>query len=171
MKMLGVFVLCVCAMMDLTPAADLPEAKDENDQTASSALVKRTVFRSRYRNRYFYYIHTPLTWAEAERNCQSMGGNLASVHDTHEYHGIQRVIMAASHDYKETWIGGSNGQEERFWLWSDGTLFHYTNWCPGKPVYGQGEQHCVLMNHSAQKCWGNLQCHYRHPSVCAKKVY
>uniref|UniRef100_A0A7N8XYY6 Type-2 ice-structuring protein-like n=1 Tax=Mastacembelus armatus TaxID=205130 RepID=A0A7N8XYY6_9TELE len=170
MKMLGVFVLCVCAMMDLTPAADLPEAKDENDQTARSHLVKRFMFWSRYRNRLFHYIPRPLTWAEAERNCQSMGGNLASVHNIWEYHEIQKVIMTASHDYKQTWIGGSNAQQNNVWLWSDGTVFHYSNWCPGEPSNFRRQQHCLQMNYSAQKCWDDLECYGHRPSVCAKKV-
>lgn len=46
-----------------------------------------------------------------KKNCLVMGANLASVHSSTEYHGIQHLIVTASHDYQETWIGGSDAQE------------------------------------------------------------
>ncbi|KAI3376045.1 hypothetical protein L3Q82_016574, partial [Scortum barcoo] len=68
-----------------------------------------------------------MTWAKAEKNCQSMGGNLASIHNIIlEYHEIQRLVMSSSYEYKEAWIGGSDAQEENTWFWSDGKPFHYS---------------------------------------------
>lgn len=37
-----------------------------------------------------------------------MGGNLASVHSTDEYHGIQRLIWRITNAYPHTWLGGSD---------------------------------------------------------------
>lgn len=34
-----------------------------------------------------------------------MGGHLASVHSSSEYHHIQK--LTSDHDYMETWIGGT----------------------------------------------------------------
>ncbi|XP_061566483.1 ladderlectin-like [Cololabis saira] len=123
---------------------------------------------SAYKDRCFRYIPTRLTWAQAELNCRSMKGTLASVHNIYEYHKIQRIITAACHGYPTTWIGGSDAQQEKLWLWSDGSSFHYSNWCRGEPN-NSGQQHCLQINHSASKCWDDAQCWYKRPSVCARK--
>ncbi|KAI3376049.1 hypothetical protein L3Q82_016580 [Scortum barcoo] len=93
-----------------------------------------------------------MTWAKAEKNCQSMGGNLASIHNILEYHEIQRLVMSSSYEYKEAWIGGSDAQEENTWFWSDGKPFHYSNWCSG------------------EKCWDDFYCNANKPSICVKTV-
>uniref|UniRef100_A0A3Q2DBB6 Ladderlectin-like n=1 Tax=Cyprinodon variegatus TaxID=28743 RepID=A0A3Q2DBB6_CYPVA len=100
------------AMIALTNALD---AQLDDYKTAKSDLVKRSARCSRgwtpLNGRCFRYIPRPMSWAKAERNCVSMRGNLASVHDIEEYHEIQRLIMTSSHEYKETWIGGTDAQE------------------------------------------------------------
>uniref|UniRef100_A0A8C9ZD13 Ladderlectin-like n=1 Tax=Sander lucioperca TaxID=283035 RepID=A0A8C9ZD13_SANLU len=175
MKTLTVFAL-VCVMTALTGAAAVPEEKADKDQTADVNLVKRWARRgcywgwSRFNGRCFRYVPRPMTWAQAEKNCESLGGNLASVRNIMEYHNLQRLIMTNSHAYKETWIGGTDAQEERQWFWSDGTPFHYSNWCRGEPNNHGGRQNCLQMNFGAHKCWDDLQCYSQRPSVCAKKT-
>ncbi|XP_035809002.2 ladderlectin-like [Amphiprion ocellaris] len=173
MKTLSVCLL-LCVVTTLTRAAAVPEAAAKNDQVAKSHLFKRSASCSggwsEFNGRCFRYVPRPMTWAKAEKNCQAFGGNLASVHDITEYHELQRLIMTASYEYKETWIGGSDAQQENVFLWSDGRPFHYTNWCPGEPNNGRTTQHCVQMNFGDTKCWDDLQCSYRRPSVCAKKI-
>ncbi|XP_008401454.2 galactose-specific lectin nattectin-like [Poecilia reticulata] len=142
---------------------------------AKSDLVKRSTDCPRawtgFNGRCFRYIPKPMSWARAEKNCHSMKANLASVHDMEEYHEIQRLIMTASHEYKETWIGGTDAQEENHWFWIDGTPFLYTNWCPGEPNnHRRQKQDCLHMNHGGQKCWDDFQCYLQRPSVCAKKA-
>ncbi|KAM4536909.1 ladderlectin-like [Odontesthes bonariensis] len=117
--------------------------------------------------RLFIYISTPMTWAQAERNCISLGGNLASVHSAQEYHGIQRLILRATSAFKETWIGGSDAEEEGVWLWANGSSFKYTHWCKGEPNNAGKGQHCLKMNHSDSKCWDDYGCDTRLPSVCS----
>ncbi|XP_031174473.1 ladderlectin-like isoform X7 [Sander lucioperca] len=163
MKTLTVFAL-VCVMTALTGAA------------ADVNLVKRWARGgcyggwSRFNDRCFFYDPRPMTWAKAEKNCESLGGNLASVRNIMEYHELQRLIMTNSHEYKETWIGGTDAQEERQWFWSDGTPFHYSNWCRGEPNNHGGRQNCLQINHGAHKCWDDYQCNFQKPSVCAKKT-
>ncbi|XP_030608894.1 ladderlectin-like [Archocentrus centrarchus] len=147
--------------------------KAESNERAKTHLVKRS-YRCggwfEFNRRCFYYIAKPMSWARAEKNCMSLGGHLASVHNFMEYHELQRVILTGSHEYKETWIGGSDAQEENHWIWSDGSTFHYTNWCPGEPNNGGGHQHCLQMNHGGGKCWDDLECRGQRPSICAKKM-
>ncbi|XP_044196783.1 type-2 ice-structuring protein-like isoform X1 [Thunnus albacares] len=177
MKMLTVAAL-MCTIMALTTADDPAEAKSENDQTVSSAetdLVKRTYGCSygwrRICGRCFRYVARPLRWAQAEKNCQAMGGNLASVHSYREYRSIQRLIVHRCHRYREIWIGGHDGEEERAWLWSNGRRFNYRNWCRGEPNNSRGSQHCLQMNHTVRRCWDDDHCYKRKPSVCVKRRY
>ncbi|KAK2811266.1 hypothetical protein Q5P01_000260 [Channa striata] len=117
----------------------------------------------------YKYIPTDMSWAKAEINCKSMGAHLASVHSFNEYREIQKMIVNATRSDKQAWIGGSNAQEDRVWLWSDGGNFDYANWCPGEPNNYLGLQHCIQINYSGQKCWDDVQCYTSLPSVCAKK--
>ncbi|XP_070710716.1 type-2 ice-structuring protein-like [Pempheris klunzingeri] len=170
MKMLMVSVLLLCAMMPLIRAAALQDAEVKEEHKAR--IVKRSTCPSgwvAYSGRCFTYFPRQMSWAKAEKNCQSMGGNLASVHNVQEYHEIQRLIVSITYDYKPTWIGGSDAQEEGVWLWSDGTLFQYKNWCPGEPN-NYHSQHCTQMNFGATKCWDDLSCGAHLPSVCAKML-
>uniref|UniRef100_A0A3B4VJF1 Ladderlectin-like n=2 Tax=Seriola dumerili TaxID=41447 RepID=A0A3B4VJF1_SERDU len=164
--------LLVCAMMALTRAAALPGDMPEKTQTESH-LVKRSTSCSAgwslFSGRCFRYVPKPMTWAKAERNCRSMGANLASVHSTQDYHRIQWLILTATHQQKETWIGGSDAQEENIWFWSDGSPFHYSNWCHGQPSHFHGRQHCLQMNYEGQKCWDDVECNVHLPSICVKK--
>ncbi|XP_031159861.1 type-2 ice-structuring protein-like [Sander lucioperca] len=178
MKVLIVSLL-VCAMMALTRAAAVPEAEPGKKtgplvQEGKSHIVERSLFCPRgwtgYKGRCFLYVPTAMTWAKAERNCQSQGGNLASVHNIQEYHEIQRLIVKSSYEYKEAWIGGSDAQEEGTWMWSDGSRFIYQNWCPTHPDNMHGIQHCLQMNFGDEKCWDDCECSHLHPFVCSKKI-
>nr|XP_033465979.1 ladderlectin-like isoform X1 [Epinephelus lanceolatus] len=175
MKMLTVSAL-VCAMVVLTRAAAPPEETPQSGQKESH-LVKRWIVVRRVcpwgwsllGGRCYRYIPTLMTWARAERYCQALGGNLASVHNYRQYYWMQRLILSATHSYRQAWIGGSDAQQEHYWLWSDGTSFNYRRWCSGEPNNHGGNQHCLQMNHAAGRCWDDRQCFHRLPSVCARK--
>ncbi|XP_051251446.1 galactose-specific lectin nattectin-like isoform X18 [Dicentrarchus labrax] len=121
----------------------IPAGETDYVQSVRSCPSGWTAFNSRC----FLYVPRVLNWAQAERNCQSMGGNLASVHSFQEYHEIQRMIVRVSHYSNQAWIGGSDAQQEGYWLWSDGTRFSYSHWCRGEPNNVHG-QHCIQMNDS-----------------------
>ncbi|XP_047194663.1 ladderlectin-like isoform X1 [Hippoglossus stenolepis] len=115
--MKAVFLL-LCAAMALTGVAP-------------SDLVKRSTACpngwTEISGRCFYYVPDPLNWAEAEKKCQTMNANLASVHSSSEYRSIQMMIAKITHGFGRTWIGGTDCQMEGIWLWSDGTAFDYTH--------------------------------------------
>ncbi|XP_030609445.1 ladderlectin-like [Archocentrus centrarchus] len=161
MNMLTVCAL-VCTIVALAGSA------------AQAHLVKRSLRCGggwlEFNRHCFYYIAKPMPWARAEKNCISLGGHLASVHNFSEYHEIQRLILSGSHEYKETWIGGTDAQEDSYWFWSDGSTFPYTDWCPGEPNNHKGPQQCLKVNHGAGKCWDDVGCHIKRPSVCAKNM-
>ncbi|XP_029029226.3 type-2 ice-structuring protein-like [Betta splendens] len=161
-------LLCVVA---LTRAAEIGADKQvqQNDEDVSQ-LEKRTTFRcssgwTKYSGRCFHFVPRPLTWGQAEKNCQAMGGHLASLKNKEEYFWVQHFINYYTHTSPLTWIGGSSRAGDTTWLWSDGNSFSFTFWCQGEPNYPD-TQHCLQMNDSDKKCWDNFQCNARLPSVC-----
>uniref|UniRef100_A0A665TJ48 C-type lectin domain-containing protein n=1 Tax=Echeneis naucrates TaxID=173247 RepID=A0A665TJ48_ECHNA len=168
--------LLVCAFVALTRAGVLVEFSGSSLTVlhlsrTGSHLVKRDVSCSGhwtvYGSRCLLFVPRAMTWAKAEKNCLALGGNLASVHNWKEYQDIQSLIISQTQRPQKAWIGGSDAQQENIWLWSDGSQFLYTNWCRGEPN-NRGVQNCLQINHTAMKCWDNLQCRYHLPSVCAK---
>ncbi|XP_067436260.1 ladderlectin-like [Thunnus thynnus] len=159
MKILTVSAL-VCALMALTTA------------DGKSHVVKRSTYCpngwASFNGRCFLYVPTLKTWADAEKSCQSRGGNLASVHSFDEYHSIQSMILRITHTYPLAWLGGSDAQQEGTWFWSDGSAFGYSYWAPGQPD-NRGSADCLLMNFGDHKRFDDQPCHFTMPFVCAKK--
>uniref|UniRef100_UPI0037E939DF type-2 ice-structuring protein-like n=1 Tax=Semicossyphus pulcher TaxID=241346 RepID=UPI0037E939DF len=175
MKTLTVSAL-LCAMTALTTAAALSEAKEEHGalapmQEGGHKIVERQTSCpggwNKIIDRCFLYVPRSMSWASAEKNCQSLGANLASVHKAEEYHGIKKMIADRTHGHPQAWLGGSDSEEEGVWFWSDGTPFSFSYWCRGEPN-NRLKQHCLQMNHGDDKCWDDDKCHHGLPSVCAK---
>ncbi|XP_029029612.1 type-2 ice-structuring protein-like [Betta splendens] len=170
-------LLMLCALLCvvvLTRAAE--KGADEHVQQPGkdvSHLEKRFLWRcssgwTKYGGRCFHFVPRPLTWNEAEKNCQAVGGHLASLRNKEEYFWLQHLIATKTNNYPLTWIGGSTRKTNTTWFWSDGTTFTFTFWCRGTPN-NPGTRHCVQMNHSDNKCWDDYQCDGKRPSVCVKE--
>ncbi|XP_034020969.1 uncharacterized protein LOC117505435 [Thalassophryne amazonica] len=170
MKTLTYVCLLICVMMTLSGAADLPEGEQLKELQKEVRVKRSSSCPSgwyKISGRCFRYVPRAMTWARAERNCLHMGGHLTSVNSDDEYHDIQNMIKKITYQNSEAWLGGSDAQEEGLWFWSDGKSFGYNSWCPGEPN-NHGNQHCLAINHSGQKCWDDRKCEEKHPSVCAK---
>ncbi|KAM4611393.1 ladderlectin-like [Polymixia lowei] len=154
MRMLSVSLLLI-AVMALTGAAEGQRATKCPDGW------------TKYCSRCFIYVSTERTWAESERNCLSLGGNLASIHSHQEYHDVQDMTKKLAKPFPVTWLGGSDAAQEGVWLWSDGERFSYTNWGKGEPNNSGKDQHCLVMNFRDVKLWDDEHCDRTFPSVCA----
>ncbi|XP_054876185.1 ladderlectin-like [Poeciliopsis prolifica] len=119
----------------------------------------------------FRYVGTSMSWYDAEKNCRSMGANLASIHDMYYYGEVQRLIRDKTGRADPAWLGGSDEHREGFWWWSDEFSVSFTNWCRGEPNNGFfHDQHCMQMNFSDEKCWDDIWCGTHLPFVCMKKL-
>ena len=68
------------------------------------------------------------TWAAARAHCQSLGGDLASIHSNatnDELYNLSRGVT--------TWLGLIDTAQEGVWVWSDGTPFDHSLWGVGEP--------------------------------------
>ncbi|XP_031161844.1 type-2 ice-structuring protein-like isoform X1 [Sander lucioperca] len=181
--------LLVCAMMALTTAGDASNYTDVTSNYTDVASIN-TYYASnntddtsintdgpscpaswnKHNDRCFLYVPRALDWADAEKNCLSLKGNLASVHSVEEYQFIQTMITQQSHGNPITWIGGTDSQKNNVWFWSDGRPFYFTFWCAGEPNNGGGNQNCIEMNYGVHNCWDDVQCSSTLPSVCATNL-
>ncbi|XP_034727122.1 ladderlectin-like [Etheostoma cragini] len=140
--------LLVCAMMALATA----EGENHSDFCSTSnapndaGVPSCPPSWSQNNGRCFLYVPRELDWADAEKNCQSLKGNLASVHSVEEYQFIQRMITEHTQANPLAWIGGSDSQKNNVWFWSDGRPFSFTFWCAGEPNNQRGNQGCIQMN-------------------------
>uniref|UniRef100_A0A8C8BII7 MRC1 protein n=1 Tax=Otus sunia TaxID=257818 RepID=A0A8C8BII7_9STRI len=66
-----------------------------------------------------------LTWHSARSACIGLGGNLASIHNEQ----VQAFFTFHLKDVaNETWIGLNDINSENTYLWTDGSIFDYSNW-------------------------------------------
>ncbi|XP_030285706.1 galactose-specific lectin nattectin-like isoform X2 [Sparus aurata] len=174
-KMLTVSLL-VCAIMALTGAAAVPEgetdlnAGPEGNSNTAEVVPSCPGGWTGYNDRCFLYIPSLMSWANAEKHCQTQGGNLASVHSFDEQRAIQTMIQRQTFMYPRTWLGGYDAMQEGTWFWSDGTPFHFTYWAPGQPDNFLFAQHCLSMNYGDERKFDDHRCDFREPFVCAKKL-
>ncbi|GLD46013.1 type-2 ice-structuring protein-like isoform X3 [Lates japonicus] len=131
--------LIVCTLITLTRAAALPYEENEHGTMDPMIIVDPFPFMTTtpppppLPETTTALPETTMSWADAQKNCETMNSNLASVHSDEEYQLIQKVVLVASHGSGPTWIGGSDAQKEKLWFWIDGTTFKYENWCEGQP--------------------------------------
>merc|ERR1712088_282060 len=127
--------------------------------------------------RCYKLVETEMTWADAEKHCLSLCGNLVSISDA----GEDSFVHSLKKKNENLWIGGLDSVKEGLWLWSDGRKMVYTSWHQwtkaGVPVkepnnFGPGGQQCLQMYGSGSGTgkWDDFQCTAKRASVCAKAL-
>ncbi|KAI5104165.1 hypothetical protein C0J45_5791, partial [Silurus meridionalis] len=101
---------------------------------------------SQFGSRCFRIFTTPTNWNDAEKNCVTMGGHLASLHNKEEYAFIQGLVLSKTGSNAETWLGATDVIQNFVWVWTDGSAFDYYNWSAGQPDNNMQSEHCLEMN-------------------------
>ncbi|XP_052401359.1 ladderlectin-like [Carassius gibelio] len=97
-------------------------------------------------------------WAEAEKKCLELGGNLASVHDPHTSGFLKTFLRKCASGMPRTWIGAHDAIKNNVWFWSDGSKFDYSDWLTGEPNEYGGKENCVELAYGAEQRWNDLDC-------------
>nr|XP_057939648.1 type-2 ice-structuring protein-like [Doryrhamphus excisus] len=149
--------LVVCAMVALATADDPAGDHPHTNVATCPANWKQ------HNNRCYYFESSTKNWADAETQCQTMGGNLVSIHADDEHKFLQTLTQT------QAWIGGSGCQMPGSFFWIDGTAMANTFWCPQKPDNTLSEC-CIQTNSQAGKCWDDVSCDTLLPFVCARHL-
>ncbi|XP_039908309.1 lactose-binding lectin l-2-like isoform X2 [Simochromis diagramma] len=194
MKMLTVF-LHVCVMMTFTHSLSLPE------ETIMPALPEETIVPdgdywgtppsppfteddsfggwhpscpdgwSMHSQQCLIFVPENMTWDDAQNNCHSHGGQLASVYDDFQAYEIQAELKRAGHDHGEFWVGGHNSPGNPSWSWSDYMgISAFADFCNGDTV--KEEHHCLQITFTEEKsgCLESMDCETELPSICGNII-
>ncbi|XP_022074993.1 lactose-binding lectin l-2-like [Acanthochromis polyacanthus] len=129
-----------------------------------------SMFWSRFNGRFYKYIATRMTWADAELHCVSEGANLVSIHSTDEQNFVTSLIKNFDPAQNLTWIGLSDIHKEGAWMWSDGSKVNFVFWNAGEPSNGEGREHCGHTNFDTGFKWNDVTCSRTFPFVCASRT-
>ncbi|CAI5661135.1 type-2 ice-structuring protein-like [Oreochromis niloticus] len=117
------------------------------------------------------FVPTYMTWAEAQRNCQSRGGQLASVYSANQAEEIQKEVQRAGHGYGQFWVGGHNTAANPSWSWSDYMgVSAFADFCRGQEA--KHKHHCLQITFGEGKagCLDDMKCETKLPSICGSLI-
>ncbi|XP_065146178.1 galactose-specific lectin nattectin-like [Paramisgurnus dabryanus] len=122
---------------------------------------------TRFDGQCYKFFSQSVNWATAEKNCRSIGAYLASVHSTEQNNFLLSLLVSAN---TAVWIGGHDGEIEGQWLWTDGSQFHFSNWCTKEPSNYGGKEHCLDLNSQINRCWNDASCYTTMSYICSKPM-
>ena len=92
-----------------------------------------------------------LTWEEAQKRAEALGGNLVTVNDAAEEQWLQETFGKD----ESLWIGISDRNQEGTFEWASGEAVDYTNWAAGEPDDYAGTQDYGTLNYGDDKQWND----------------
>ena len=110
---------------------------------------------------FSYFSHSGINWADAGVNCQSWGGDLASIANAGENAALDYIRNTG--EPGGCWIGLNDIETEGTFVWSDGINSSYRNWISNQPDNTFGDENCVNLNPITWNdlpCNSNLLCYY-----------
>ena len=133
-----------------TSVPPVPVQSSANDELLKRAPVDVVAFEKKL----FKVFPEQLTWHEAKRKCQEMGGRLAQVNSQAENDFL--VKLAVERKLAAVWLGATDEVEERTWLWSSGAGLAFNNFTNGQPDRSRsGKRYLVMMLKDQVGRWCN----------------
>ena len=105
-----------------------------NFRTVSNNAPTATASGSLHGNTY-YFVNREVTWFEAKKLCENMGGHLATIGSAEENAYVLGIVQNT-----QAWLGATDRANEGEWRWITGEPFNYTNWAGNQPDNCGGEQ-------------------------------
>ncbi len=117
----------------------------------------------------FQLCRTPLTWAEAEAHCATLGAHLARSDDAEQSRGLAGLIRerGGSAGNDRWWIGLSDRGREDQAAWSDGAPVGFTGWAEGQPDDAACGEDCAALR-PKNGTWSDGHCALRRPFICRR---
>jgi hypothetical protein len=98
--------------------------------------------------RYFIRDTTPLSWAAAKADCESIGAHLAVVSDLREHNDVDNDFFG------DSWIGLTDLAVEGTFVWVNGSTDAYRKFDGSSPHAGNVNRNCVRINFD----WQDVDC-------------
>ncbi|KAK8734902.1 hypothetical protein OTU49_005721, partial [Cherax quadricarinatus] len=121
---------------------------------------------------YCYWASDSYNWvsfSSARADCQSKGGDLASIHSAEENDYIVSQVNSDYYYNTYWWIGMTDSGHEGTYQWSDGTSVTYTNWDILSYYSFRGESNCALLGDNfGDNLWSLDLCDSYNSYVCKK---
>ena len=103
-----------------------------------------------------------MTWTSAQKSCERINSNLASIHSAEENEVVHNLVKNSS---KTAWIGLTNLNSIGLsYEWVDGSNLSFTNWRLEEPSYTSHEN-CTEILLSGE--WNDLNQNQNLPYVCS----
>ncbi|XP_027866891.1 galactose-specific lectin nattectin-like [Xiphophorus couchianus] len=120
-----------------------------------------------YDGRCFKFFETRKTWDAAEFHCLSFKGNLVSIHSGNQYNFIRNLVHNVSGKDTESWIGGHDTTQERYFFWTDGSKFVFNSWGVHEPNHAVSNEDCMEINFLERDYVNDERCNKELPYICA----
>ena len=114
----------------------------------------------------YRFIHTPKNWTDAQKFCESLGGNLFVPKNEAD----NDDVAAFASEQTAVWIGATDQQSEGTWVDPTGAALTFTHWYThASQPDGAGD--CVIMDtrtefHEILGAWWDDDCSHERPSIC-----
>ncbi|HUQ69941.1 MAG TPA: family 16 glycoside hydrolase, partial [Planctomycetaceae bacterium] len=118
-------------------------------QSGNSSIPADAVVHNGHSYKFF---PEKLSWTEAKKRCEALGGHLPTIADEFENRFVQKTAQAAfpadeTGPLKSIWLGASDAAKEGDWQWSNGEEMTYKNWFGQQPNNGglKADEHFATM--------------------------
>lgn len=102
------------------------EIQDNTFSIDNQRFFKKYFFKNKT---YALYEKTGLSWEEAKRYCESLGGHLVTITSPEEQNFINNILSDSYNNLY--WIGAKKVNNR--WSWVTGEPFSYVNWAKNEP--------------------------------------
>ncbi|XP_077422540.1 uncharacterized protein LOC144052393 [Vanacampus margaritifer] len=110
----------------------------------------------------YFFSSNAVPWEQADVNCRTIGGHLASIWDKDEQSWLSSQTEKQNH-----WIGLTDTIKGGHWTWTDGSPFIFKGWFPGQPNNLGGNEHCGLVEGSLAQ-WHDYPCSRKFKYICKR---
>ena len=111
---------------------------------------------------YYKIFEFKMSWTEAKKFCESMGGHLATIETDDENGPIRATLLGGVN--KDYWLGGYR-DSRNVWKWISGSIITDSNWDSGYPLDWERRQYLYISRHYVK--WGNDENdNYLKPFIC-----
>ncbi|XP_045202218.2 perlucin-like protein [Mercenaria mercenaria] len=138
----------------------------------SSSAARKACYQGRcatgwtnFGNTCYYFDHEQVTFAEANRKCQQMHGQLVEVESEAEWVFLKTQAEKKSLD--NFWIALTDAFEENDWSWiNTWRTASFSIWSPGQPDNYNSDEHCAHAIESRQYQWNDWNWNKQAAFVC-----